>query len=120
MNRKTGGFSSPGSLGIVFCFDFDCMFVQSRIRCKTCLSKNLSDFYRFCCFSVNESLDALLSAFVEKSGPLTKAVMALVLLIRQSQLCFSIPKECWFFALSLLKYLVGTICSVPTDIISVQ
>ena len=78
MNQKNGGLSPPGSLGIVFCFDLDCMLVQNRIRCKTCLSKNLSEVFRFCCFSVNESLDALFSAFVEKSGPLTKAVMALV------------------------------------------
>ena len=83
-----GGLSPPGSLGIVFCFDLDCMFVENRIRCKTCLSKNLSEVSRFCCFSVNESLDALFSAFVERSGPLTKAVLALVYLIRRNQLFF--------------------------------
>ena len=78
MNRMNGGWSPPGNLEIVFCFDLDCTLVQNWLRCRTCLPKNLSEVYRFCCFSVNESLDALLSAFVEKSGPLTKAVMALV------------------------------------------
>ena len=40
---------------IVFCSDFDCMFVQICIQSKSCLSQDLFEVYYFCCLSVNES-----------------------------------------------------------------
>ena len=40
---------------IVFCFDFDCMFVQIWVQSKSCLSQDLFEVYYFCRLSVNES-----------------------------------------------------------------
>ena len=40
---------------MVFCFDSDCILVQSWIRSKACLSQDLFEVYYFCRFSVNES-----------------------------------------------------------------
>ena len=54
MNRKIGGSIPPGSLGIVSYFVLDCVLVQSWIRRKFRLSKDLSEVFRFCCLSVIE------------------------------------------------------------------
>ena len=50
---------------IVFCFNFDCMFVQTWICSKPFLSKFLIEVQRFRCLSVLESWDALFPAIVE-------------------------------------------------------
>ena len=54
VNRRVGGSSTPRSVLIVFCSDFDCMFVQTWICSKPFSSKVLFQVYRFRCFSVIE------------------------------------------------------------------
>ena len=55
VNQKVGGTSPPGSVVIVFCFDFVCMLVQSWIQSKTFLSVDLFEVYYFCRLSVNDT-----------------------------------------------------------------
>ena len=53
---------------IVFCFDFDCMLVQIWVQSKSCSSKDLFEFYCFCCLSVNELFCDLLLPLVRCVG----------------------------------------------------
>ena len=42
VNQQVGGSSAPRSEGIVFCFDFDCMFVRSCFRSKIlCVTRSV-------------------------------------------------------------------------------
>ena len=54
VNRKVGGSDPPRSVGIVFCFGFDCVLVQSWIRSENCLSQDVFEFYYFSRLPVNE------------------------------------------------------------------
>ena len=52
--------------------------VRTGFAVKLVCQRICPKFLVFVAFQLKKSLDALFSAFVEKSGPLTKAVMALV------------------------------------------
>ena len=70
--HETALVAQPRSVVIVFCFDIDCMLVQSWIQCKSCLSQDLFEADYFCFLSVNESFCDLLMLLVRYMGCLPR------------------------------------------------